>query len=41
MRLTLDTDYALDVLLYVGLKRDELATLAEIAGCFDISKATS
>jgi Rrf2 family transcriptional regulator, nitric oxide-sensitive transcriptional repressor len=38
MRLTLQTDYALRVLLYVGLKRDELATVAEIVRHFDISK---
>ena len=38
MRLTLHTDYALRVLLYVGLKRDELATVAEIVRHFDISK---
>lgn len=38
MRLTLHTDYALRVLLYAGLKRDELATIAEIAGRFGIPK---
>jgi hypothetical protein len=38
MRLTLHTDYALRVLLYVGLKRDELATVAAIVGHFDVSK---
>jgi Rrf2 family transcriptional regulator, nitric oxide-sensitive transcriptional repressor len=38
MRLTLQTDYALRVLMYVGLKRDELATVAEIVGRFDISE---
>jgi Rrf2 family transcriptional regulator, nitric oxide-sensitive transcriptional repressor len=38
MRLTLQTDYALRVLLYVGLKRDELATVAEIVRHFDMSK---
>jgi Rrf2 family nitric oxide-sensitive transcriptional repressor len=38
MRLTLHTDYALRVLLYVGLKRDELATVAEIVRHFDISR---
>jgi hypothetical protein len=30
MRLTLRTDYALRVLLYVGLKHDDLAIFAEI-----------
>jgi Rrf2 family transcriptional regulator, nitric oxide-sensitive transcriptional repressor len=38
MRLTLQTDYALRVLLYVGLKRDELATVAQIVRHFDMSK---
>ena len=38
MRLTLQTDYALRVLTYVGLKRDELATVAEIVRRFDISE---
>jgi Rrf2 family transcriptional regulator, nitric oxide-sensitive transcriptional repressor len=38
MRLTIHTDYALRVLLYVGLKCDELATVAEIVKHFDISK---
>jgi Rrf2 family nitric oxide-sensitive transcriptional repressor len=38
MRLTLHTDYALRVLLYVGLKRDEMATVAEIVRHFDMSK---
>jgi Rrf2 family transcriptional regulator, nitric oxide-sensitive transcriptional repressor len=38
MRLTLQTDYALRVLVYVGLKRDELATVVEIVRHFDISK---
>ena len=38
MRLTLHTDYALRVLLYVGLKRDALTTIPEIVRHFDISK---
>jgi Rrf2 family transcriptional regulator, nitric oxide-sensitive transcriptional repressor len=38
MRLTLQTDYALRVLLYLGLKRDELATVVEMAQHFDMSK---
>ena len=38
MRLTLWTDYALRTLIYVGAKGDRLATIAEIAERFDISK---
>jgi Rrf2 family nitric oxide-sensitive transcriptional repressor len=38
MRLTLQTDYALRVLMYVGLKRDELTTVAEIVRRFGISE---
>ncbi len=38
MRLTLQTDYALRVLMYVGIKGDELSTIPEIAACFDISR---
>jgi Rrf2 family nitric oxide-sensitive transcriptional repressor len=38
MRLTLHTDYALRVLIYVGLKRDALSTIPEIVRHFDISK---
>jgi Rrf2 family nitric oxide-sensitive transcriptional repressor len=38
MRLTLHTDYALRVLLYVALKRDELATVVEIVRHFDIAR---
>ena len=38
MRLTLWTDYALRTLIYVGAKGGRLATIAEIAECFDISK---
>ena len=38
MRLTLWTDYALRTLIYVGAKNGQLATIAEIAGSFDISK---
>ena len=37
MRLTLHTDYALRVLLYVGLNRDTLTTIPEIVLHFDIS----
>lgn len=38
MRLTLQTDYALRVLMYAGLKRDGLATVSEIVRHFDMSK---
>ena len=38
MRLTLWTDYALRTLIFVGAKRGRLATIAEIAESFDISK---
>ncbi|HLI10008.1 MAG TPA: Rrf2 family transcriptional regulator [Alphaproteobacteria bacterium] len=38
MRLTLYTDYALRVLMYVGVKAPELATIGEIAEQFDTSK---
>jgi hypothetical protein len=36
MRLTLHTDYALRVLLYVGLNRDTLTTIPEIVRHFDL-----
>jgi Rrf2 family transcriptional regulator, nitric oxide-sensitive transcriptional repressor len=39
MRLALWTDYALRTLTFVGAKRGRLATIAEIAASFDISKA--
>ncbi|SDS42697.1 RrF2 family transcriptional regulator [Bradyrhizobium canariense] len=38
MRLTVYTDYALRVLMYLALKKDQLATIAEIAESYDISK---
>ena len=38
MRLTVYTDYALRVLMYLALKEDQLATIAEIAESYDISK---
>ncbi len=38
MRLTLHTDYALRVLMYVGIKDDALSTIPEIVERFDISK---
>jgi Rrf2 family nitric oxide-sensitive transcriptional repressor len=38
MRLTLHTDYALRVLMYVGVKRGGVSTIPEIVERFDISK---
>jgi Rrf2 family nitric oxide-sensitive transcriptional repressor len=38
MRLTVYTDYALRVLMYLALKEDELATIAEISMSYGISK---
>jgi Rrf2 family nitric oxide-sensitive transcriptional repressor len=38
MRLTLHTDYALRVLMYVSVKGDTLSTIPEIVKHFDISK---
>lgn len=38
MRLTLHTDYALRVLMYVGAKGEGLSTIAEIVERFDISR---
>ena len=38
MRLTLQTDYALRVLIYVGIKVEVLSTIPEIAGQFAISR---
>lgn len=38
MRLTVHTDYALRMLMYLALKEDQLATIAEIANSYDISK---
>jgi Rrf2 family nitric oxide-sensitive transcriptional repressor len=38
MRLTVYTDYALRVLMYLALKPDGLATIAEIAESYGISK---
>jgi len=37
MRFTLQTDYALRVLMYLGLTGDDLATIAEIAERYGIS----
>lgn len=38
MRLTVHSDYALRVLMYLAVKQHELATIAEIAGSYDISE---
>lgn len=38
MRLTLHTDYALRVLMYVAVKADSLSTISEIVERFDISR---
>src|SRR6201989_1202654 len=38
VRLTVYTDYALRMLMYLALKKDQLATIAEIAESYDISK---
>lgn len=38
MQLTLYTDYSLRVLIYLGLKEDELATISEIADSYNISR---
>ncbi len=38
MRLTLHTDYALRVLVHVGLKDGGLVTINEVAECYGISK---
>ena len=37
MRLTIHTDYALRLLMYLALKKDGLTTIAEIAATYDIS----
>jgi Rrf2 family nitric oxide-sensitive transcriptional repressor len=38
MRLTVHTDYALRMLMYLALKQDGLATISEIAARYGISK---
>jgi len=39
MRLTLHADYSLRVLMYAGLKGDELSTILELSDRFEISKS--
>lgn len=39
MKLNLQTDYALRVLIYVGTNAEGLSTIQQIADAFDISKA--
>lgn len=39
MRVTLNTDYSLRVLMYLATKGEELSTIQEIADSFDISRA--
>lgn len=38
MRITAYTDYSLRVLIYLALRRDELSTIREIAGAYNISR---
>lgn len=38
MRLTLHTDYAIRVMIEVGVRNGELVTISEIADRYDISK---
>jgi Rrf2 family nitric oxide-sensitive transcriptional repressor len=39
MRLTVYSDYALRLMMYLGLNGEKLSTIAEIAGAYAISKA--
>ncbi|MGH8144207.1 MAG: Rrf2 family transcriptional regulator, partial [Steroidobacteraceae bacterium] len=39
MRLTLWTDYVLRTLIYLGSRGERFSTIAEISGCFQISKS--
>jgi Rrf2 family nitric oxide-sensitive transcriptional repressor len=39
MRLTVYSDYALRLMMYLGLNGDRLATISEISEAYDISKA--
>ena len=39
MRLTVQSDFSLRVLIYVASKRGQLATIPEIAAAYDISRA--
>jgi Rrf2 family nitric oxide-sensitive transcriptional repressor len=38
MRLTVYSDYALRMLMYLALRKDELSTIADIAASYDISE---
>jgi Rrf2 family nitric oxide-sensitive transcriptional repressor len=39
VRLTVYTDYSVRMLMYLVVARDRLATIAEVAEAYDISKA--
>jgi Rrf2 family nitric oxide-sensitive transcriptional repressor len=39
MRLTVYSDYALRLMMYLGLNDNRLATISEVAGAYDISRA--
>jgi Rrf2 family transcriptional regulator, nitric oxide-sensitive transcriptional repressor len=38
MKMTVHTDYALRLLMFLALKKDRLATIAEIAAAYEISR---